>query len=68
MLFGKYIKPIKEDHAVATAILDNSQASLDRHRHLLSEETAWNLQAEIDIQRYDIEMQKLDLHDILFCR
>ncbi len=59
------LSSIKDTIACQTAQLDQTQTHLNTHRHLMSEDEAWGIQAEIDRLRFDVEIDRLQVKTII---
>lgn len=61
----RQIEFLKDNIARRTALLDQFQATLDTNRHRFSEDRAWEIQATIDLRRFDLEFDRLSLKALL---
>jgi multidrug resistance efflux pump len=52
-------KQLEENIASTEAGLDQAQAHYNRYKHLWTEEYAWQIQSDIDIKRFQLELAKL---------
>jgi hypothetical protein len=50
---------LEEDIASTEALLDQAQAHYHEHKHLWTEEYAYQIQSDIDIKRFHLELAKL---------
>lgn len=64
MQLDEQVESIKNTVAVHTARLDQLQATLDTNRHRLDEADVWKIQAEIDVHRFGVELDRLQLNAI----
>jgi hypothetical protein len=59
MLSPEELKKREEDIASTNALLDQAQAHYNKHKHLWTEEYAYQIQSDIDIKRFHLELAKL---------
>lgn len=52
-------KQLEADIASTEALLDQAQAHYHAHQHLWTQEYAWQIQSDIDIKRFQLEMARL---------
>lgn len=55
------LKKLQDDIASTESLLDQAQAHYNAHKHLWTEEYAYQIQSDIDIKRFHLELAKLQV-------
>lgn len=63
---GHHINLLKDELARRAALLDQLQASLNTNQHQFSEDRVWEIQADIDVKRFNLELDRLSLKATIF--
>lgn len=62
------VEELKDNMARASAMIDRAQFVLDKNRHQMTEDTAWELQANLDKRRFQLELDRIQINQLLLTK